>query len=157
MALTQIPQHPLRAPGPKHTHTHLQWSYTLPASVCETAGALFHNSKKSCSSLKEKIIIIITHFDRAVFDVLRSMRALSVFHCSWELTGNDLQTSQQLESKEHMGMNIHSINQIHFNHATLCQTVWQTSADMERFLENPSNSVCKQWKPSISERQLNEV
>lgn len=62
------------------------------------------------------------HFDRTVFDVLRCMHALTVFHCSWELTGNDLQTPQQLESKEHMGMNIHSTNQIHFNPATLRQT-----------------------------------
>ncbi len=74
------------------------------------------------------------------------MRALSAFHCSWELTGNDLQTSQQHESTEHMGMNIHSTNQINFNHGTLCQTVGQTSVDMDKV-----KSLGKSFKISLQD------
>lgn len=142
MALTQIPQPPLRAPWP---NTHTCSGLTHCKRVCVRQLDLYSTTLRNHVSLSRKKKN--PHFDRAVFDVLRSMRALSVFHCSWELTGNNPQTSQQLESKEHMGMNIDSINQIYFNHATLCQAVGQTSAYMERFLGNPSKSVCKTWKP----------
>lgn len=85
---------------------------------------MFHTKER-------KKYIINPHFDRKAFDAFRDTHALTVFHCSWELTGDDLQSPQQLESQEHMAMNIHSTNQIYFNHATLRQTAGQTSVDME--------------------------
>lgn len=130
MALTQIPQPPLWAPDrPTHTpavvlHTAIESVWDSWSPIRQLWGIMFqpHTREKK---------IIIPHFDRTVFDVLRCMHALTVFHCSWEMTGNDLQTPEQLESKEHKGMNIHSTNQIHFNHATLRQTVGETRVDME--------------------------
>ncbi len=126
---------------PTHTHT-LQWSYTLPESVCETAGALFYNSKESCFTLSQKKKTI-PHFDRAVFDCFEKHALLYLYFTA---VGADRQWPTNLSTawkQRTYGYEYSQHNQIYFNHATLCQTVGQTSVDMERVLGNPSKSFCK--------------